>query len=207
MDRIPTPSPIEREAMYEQAGQDFVHRAGAYDYLSSIAMVPRLGTLAGYVTFFRAASVLDIGCGAGTLLRYLDPPVQYTGVDISPCAIERAQAEFHHRPNARFIATDFRQWRSTEQVDAAVWAGIGFVWTKDGRNGNALDWLETLHLAASCLKPAGHVLLELTTPHAPLLETVVGQSFQVVTGCDIKARVGDQIVPRSIRVLRVNEHR
>jgi SAM-dependent methyltransferase len=46
--------------------------------------------------------VLDVGCGTGDALRYLDRFDVYLGVDNDPVAIEAARARWKHLPNARF---------------------------------------------------------------------------------------------------------
>ncbi len=45
--------------------------------------------------------VLDIGCGPGDILRYLDPSIDYTGVDLSSAYIAHARKNFGDR--GRFL--------------------------------------------------------------------------------------------------------
>src|SRR5436305_1563113 len=45
--------------------------------------------------------VLDIGCGPGDILRFLDPSIDYTGVDLSRSYIEHARKRFGER--GRFL--------------------------------------------------------------------------------------------------------
>lgn len=42
-------------------------------------------------------SILDIGCGPGTMLRFLPPGVQYMGFDMNPKYIEHARRHFGDR--------------------------------------------------------------------------------------------------------------
>lgn len=69
-------------------------RTGAWDYMSDRSEMPRYALLAGLVAAAHKETVLDIGCGVGTLRRHLpdDSFGNYRGVDISGAAIERATA-------------------------------------------------------------------------------------------------------------------
>lgn len=48
--------------------------------------------------------VLDVGCGTGDALRYLDDFEEYLGIDTDPVAIEHARKRWEGRPNVRFEA-------------------------------------------------------------------------------------------------------
>ena len=55
---------------------------------------------------FPGAKVLDVGCASGgffSIMRSLEPHIEYTGIDISEAAIELAKQK---HPQARFLATD-----------------------------------------------------------------------------------------------------
>src|SRR5687768_14471087 len=77
LEKVKAPDPMGRAAMYYPDRQDEAYRRGAYAYLQSVAMVPRLATIAAYVRAFKLTHVLDIGCGPAELLTYLDPGVAY----------------------------------------------------------------------------------------------------------------------------------
>ena len=85
-------------------------RDGRWDYLSNVGQVPRNGILAGYVhSILGRGSVLDAGCGDGTLIDYLDlERFAYTGIDISPTALERAQARLRRGTLLECRIEDFR---------------------------------------------------------------------------------------------------
>jgi SAM-dependent methyltransferase len=53
-------------------------------------------------------AVLDVGCGTGDALRYLDGFERYLGVDTDEVAIRAARARFGSRPNVRFEARALR---------------------------------------------------------------------------------------------------
>jgi SAM-dependent methyltransferase len=48
--------------------------------------------------------VLDVGCGTGDALRYLDDFEAYLGIDTDPIAIAHARKRWASRPNVRFEA-------------------------------------------------------------------------------------------------------
>lgn len=80
--------------IYQWPGDQFdgEWQTGAWDYMGERSEMPRYALLAGLVAAAPAESVLDIGCGIGTLRRHLpdDAFGTYQGVDISAAAIERA---------------------------------------------------------------------------------------------------------------------
>jgi SAM-dependent methyltransferase len=201
--KIPGPDKEGREAMYYAERQDVAYQQGAYDYLHSIAMVPRMATIAAYIKAFGVTRVLDVGCGTGDLLAYLTPDVAYVGVDIAPTAIHQARERFAQRQNASFYMADFRHWTCPlSDVDGVVWAGIGCTWTHKGRGGSSRDWLDILALAERPLRVDGYLLFELVTAHWPALERLIEGRYAYETGCDIDCFQSAESPKRSIRVLK-----
>ncbi|MBC8075788.1 MAG: class I SAM-dependent methyltransferase, partial [Chloroflexales bacterium] len=201
--KVSGPDQAGREAMYYADRQDFAYQHGAYSYLESVAMLPRLATLGAYVKAFGLTSVLDVGCGTAGLLPFLDPEVAYIGVDISPTAIDAARARFQDRAGASFYVADFRRWECPlNAVDGVVWAGIGCAWTRKGRGGSAQDWLDILALAERPLHPEGRLLFELVSNHWPALERVIQGRYSYETGCDIDCIQSEESARRAIRVFK-----
>lgn len=203
LEKVKRPSPAGREAMYYADRQDAAHRSGAYDYLHSIAMLPRLAIVAAYVRAFGLRRVLDVGCGTGDLLAFLPPDVTYVGVDIAPTAVETAQRRFAERPNSYFFCADFRGWQCpVGDLDGVIWAGIGVVWTRKGRGGSTDDWLDILRLAEQPLVDGGTLIFELVTTHWPALERLVAGRYEYLTGCDVDCFQSEESPRRSVRVLK-----
>ena len=75
------------------------HRSQVSDlYPSERVFLPRV--------LFPGAKVLDVGCASGgffSIMRSLEPHIEYTGIDISEAAIELAKQKY---PEARFLTTD-----------------------------------------------------------------------------------------------------
>jgi SAM-dependent methyltransferase/predicted O-methyltransferase YrrM len=203
LEKIPGPDAAGREAMYYAHRQDEAYRAGAYGYLGSIAMLPRFATIGGYARALGVDRVLDVGCGTGDLVAYLDPTIGYVGVDISPTAIAQARHRFGARPDTAFVAADFRAWDGPPApVDCVVWAGIGGTWTRRGLRGDPRDWLEVLDAAQRPLAPGGAIVLELVTSHWPTLEGLIEGRYSYEAGCDLDCFQSEESPRRSIRVLR-----
>jgi SAM-dependent methyltransferase len=207
LEKVTGPSRSGREAMYFADRQDNAYRAGAYEYLHSIAMLPRLAVIASYVRAFGLRRILDVGCGTGDLLALLPPDVTYVGVDIAPTAVEAARRRFGERANCSFYCADFRSWRCpVDALDGVVWAGIGVVWTQKGRGGNTRDWLDILQQAEQPLGDDGTLILELVTGHWPTLERLVSGRYRYETGCDVDCFQSEESPRRSIRVFKKKAH-
>lgn len=183
-----------------EATQDQAYRDGAYDYLRSLAMLPRMAVIGAYVRRLDAAGVLDIGCGTAELLPWLPDAVTYVGIDVSPTAVAEAEERAAGRPATHLHVGDFRGFECpVGRVDAVVWAGIGRTWT---RRGDKDTWLEVLELAERWLQPTGAVVLETVTAHWPRLEALIGERYEVLVGCDIDHLDYEDWGRRSIRVCR-----
>jgi len=188
---------------YSAETQDEAYRAGAYDFVETLTMAPRLGAMAAYVRHLGARRVLDLGCGTGLLLAYLDPAIAYVGLDISPTAIESARSRFRDRPQASFHTGAFRDWKPPEGgIDCLVWAGIGRTWTRGGRRGRFEDWLEILELAENTLTPDAIILLEMVVPHWANMAPLVEDRYDYLAGCVIDHGEDDHRAQRTIRVFR-----
>ena len=188
---------------YSAETQDEAYRSGAYELVETLDLAPRMAVLAGYIKHLGCRRILDLGCGTGLLLDYLDPDVTYLGIDISPTAVDTARARFAGRPNASFHAASFRDWSCPARgFDCLVWAGIGRTWTRDGRKGHFEDWLEILDLAEQSLTPDAAVILELVTPHWANLAPLIEGRYEYLAGCDVDCLKDDHRAVRACRVFR-----
>ena len=100
---------------------DDQYRAGDWDYLRSSAEAPRFGVVAAYCTLFApAGSVLEVGCGEGILLRHLDRNglADFTGIDISPVAIDKARSLEGDRVG--FLCASAESFDPVRQFDVIV---------------------------------------------------------------------------------------
>jgi len=72
-------------------------------------------------------SVLEVGCSVGTIASVFarDPEVAYTGLDIDPPVIRRAQEAFRTTPNCTFVCQDIREFsKSGRRFGFVLFAGI-----------------------------------------------------------------------------------
>jgi len=192
-----------RQARYSRETQNAAYLGGAYDYLESVDLAPRMAIMAAYIHRFGARRVLDVGCGFCDLLNYLNPATGYIGVDISETAIEQARKRFAGRADTAFHVVDFRAWEPpAEAVDAVVWAGIARTWTHAGAKGDFADWLEIVARAERALAPGGIIIFEMVSPHWPELERLIEGRYEPLAGCDLDCLTGSEESRRSIRVFR-----
>jgi SAM-dependent methyltransferase len=200
------PAPLsvdERELLTgDPSTQDVAYRRTAYDYLASVHMVPRFGVLASYVHAVGARSVLDLGCGVGTLKRLLGPGVAYCGVDRSPTAITRAAAAFRDDPDAEFVCTDFFSWTSPRRFDCVVWAGMGMGFTTTDRR-HVGDWELVLSLARERLAPGGTLICECIDGYATHLVRMT-EGYPLVSECRLECSGSDAHAGRYVRIVRAD---
>jgi SAM-dependent methyltransferase len=76
---------------------------------------------------FTGQRVLDVGCGLGHFIDYLqenDRVPDYTGVDITPEFIEQAKTRLAGRKNCRFEVADTLEFQPASSYDYVVASGI-----------------------------------------------------------------------------------
>jgi trans-aconitate methyltransferase len=97
-------TPVPREVWERQ------YRSGGWDYLASEDEAAHYRVIAQfYGRQLRGGSLLDIGCGTGILVPYLQQlagmePSRYTGIDLAEDAVAEAASSF---PAARFSRLDY----------------------------------------------------------------------------------------------------
>lgn len=101
----------------------------------------------------RSPRILDLGCGTGWLTAILGCFGPATGIDLSPLAIQKAQACY---PDIRFIAADLSSMGTTDETfDVVV-------------SQEVIEHVENqsryLDLVSRFLRPGGYLIL--TTPNA-----------------------------------------
>src|SRR5947209_13612 len=98
---------------------------GYWDYMRGLSHVSRYGLLASLACHGRRKpSVLDVGCGEGTLFEHLGERVSsYLGFDAAASAIERAK-ERHRDPRAHFTAASITDFQTEEKFDVILFNAI-----------------------------------------------------------------------------------
>ncbi len=95
----------------------------------------------------RALSVLDLGCGYGRIASsYMDEGYTYTGVDISPEAVETARKTY---PGTEFIQADLAEYTTRKKYDVVcvLYVFVHFV--------DDAAWQKFLKMALGAVKKGG----------------------------------------------------
>lgn len=96
-------------------------------------------------------TIIDMGCGTGTILDLLPANVRYTGLDINAAYIESGRKRY---PRARFIAGSLDDWSKDQTLgDADLFLCNGVLHHLDDGEVN-----QTFSLAKRTLKPNGRLV-------------------------------------------------
>ena len=100
---------------------DQQYRDGHWEFLSALPELAHYSVVAGYCAFVRARSILDVGCGNGTLggkLQYSNID-EYLGIDYSIEAINQANAQNISRKFSYYVA-DARKFVAAHQFEVII---------------------------------------------------------------------------------------
>ncbi len=142
----------QQAASLDQAAWDRQYAKGHWDFLDSLAEMPRYGVIAGYCRAISpTASILDIGCGTGLLWSWLANAGErrYYGIDLAETAIRQAQSSY---PNVRFEVADAETFDTDERFDAIVLNEILYYLQQPGI---------FLDRCARFLQPGGRLILSM----------------------------------------------
>lgn len=137
---------------------DDQYRSGKWDYLDSIDQLGHYAVIAGYVRHLNpSAAILELGCGNGLLVRYLEgmPLASYVGIDLSEEAVERARALAARTVASfpcRFRVGDFESQAPGGEFDLVVFAESIYYATRP---------LETLLRYSSALREGGSIIISM----------------------------------------------
>lgn len=110
-------TPVAREVWERQ------YRSGGWDYLASEDEAGHYLAIAEYCgRYLRDRSVLDIGCGTGILLAYLQrhaamAPSRYTGIDLAQEAVDQAASSCE---GGRFSRLDYSADAAPGRYDGVI---------------------------------------------------------------------------------------
>jgi SAM-dependent methyltransferase len=102
-----------------------------------------------YIQPVAGGRILEIGCGPGTILRYL-PQSEYLGFDLSSRYIELARRRF---PQARFVCERVSQFSLAKQHSFDVVLALGIVHHLEDEEAQQL-----FRIAHDALKPGGKLV-------------------------------------------------
>lgn len=110
-------TPVPRDVWEQQ------YRTGGWNYLAGEEEAGHYQAIAQmYKRYLHGGSVLDIGCGAGILLAWLQrqagiDPARYTGIDLAQEAVSQAAASW---PGARFSRLDYSTEAAPGRYDVVI---------------------------------------------------------------------------------------
>ncbi|SFB60088.1 class I SAM-dependent methyltransferase [Algoriphagus aquimarinus] len=91
---------------------------------SSLARKERLMSSLQYANIQKTDRILEIGCGAGFSVKYLDIPYsEYVGVDYSEGLIDYA-IRYNSSEKAKFICANIRDFKPEEKFDLVFMIGV-----------------------------------------------------------------------------------
>lgn len=131
---------------------DREYRDGAWKYLETIGSLAGLVSILGYCQFLAPDTILDVGCGAGTLAAKLAilPFKSYLGIDMSREAIAQAQA--HADSRTAFAQCEADAFHADRGFDVIVFnQSINYM----------ADPAGTLARYAKFLSPKGRIIVSL----------------------------------------------
>jgi len=102
-----------------------------------------------YIQPSAGARILEIGCGPGTIVRYL-PPSEYSGFDLSPEYIELAKRRF---PKAHFVCERVSQFSLAKEQSFDFVLALGITHHLDDAEARQL-----FQIAHDALKPGGKLV-------------------------------------------------
>jgi SAM-dependent methyltransferase len=107
---------------YRQRWREFGYDTRSLGIGSRASQEARFQVLAG-IGDLRGASVLDVGCGFGDLLGFLEErnvSVRYTGIDIQPAFIEEAR---RRHPASEFLCAGIEEFPPDHRFDYVLVSG------------------------------------------------------------------------------------
>lgn len=190
-----------REGLRDVADATFVERArrctvrastgvvdneyarGRWDYLGGIGEMTRYAIIAGYCKYGGSSSVLDLGCGAGVLRRWLGPPdtIDYVGVELSSVAVEAAEGAWTDARTS-FVAADVASYVPDRKFDIIVFNEVLYYFERPD---------EILSRFASVLKTDGKIIVSLwSSPESRRVWQRSQGSVRVVDEVQVKHQSG-----------------
>jgi 2-polyprenyl-3-methyl-5-hydroxy-6-metoxy-1,4-benzoquinol methylase len=142
----------------DKASWERAYQQGLWDILSSDAEYAHNLVVGGFVgRRAKPYSLLDVGCGSGVILRYLDPAMltQYTGVDLTEAALARIEPK---RPQDRYICSSLEEFNPDEKWDVILFNEVLY-YTRDP--------VASLRKFEKCLHPGGSFVVSMHKKASP----------------------------------------
>lgn len=172
------------------------YSTGKWDYLDSSPIERSRSAIIGMYCrhFFPEGIILDIGCGLGTVIDFLNNIQQekYTGIDISQEALKKAAMK-----KATFINIDFNEFNSKEKFDIIIFNEVL----------NYLDEEFCLKKALDLLSKDGKAIISLYTiknkSSYPIIWEAAKKIFNIEQRIDISSTINMEYVTWEIGILGI----
>jgi 2-polyprenyl-3-methyl-5-hydroxy-6-metoxy-1,4-benzoquinol methylase len=146
------------EIKQDKASWEREYQQGLWDRLSSDGEFAHNLVVGGFIR--RRAKpyrLLDVGCGSGVILRYLDLNMvtQYTGVDLAQAALDRIELK---RPQDRYVCSSLEEFNPVEKWDVILFNEVLY-YTNDP--------VAHLRKFEKCLYSGGAFVVSMHKKHSP----------------------------------------
>lgn len=148
------------------------YQRGRWDFLGTAGERARFSVIVGLLSAIDRPSVLDVGCGDGTLYRRFrtNGCSRYVGIDLSPKAVASAAADA--TGEARFLVADAAAYRPEGSFDAIVFNEILYYLHQP---------VAEVARYANSLAPGGYIIVStyIGSPRAAAVLRQVCRAFEV----------------------------
>lgn len=108
-------------------------------------------------------SILDVGCGEGSLVRFLDDgKKEITGIDIDASCIERAESA-DKSDKVKYICCDFEDYSSEKQFDAIIFVA----------SIHHMDMASAVKKAKAMISPGGKLVIVGLSKPSTVLDLII----------------------------------
>ena len=114
-------------------------------------------------TVTNCTNILDVGCGEGSLVRFLDDGnKKTTGIDVDGPCIEKAKA-LSKSDKEEFLCCDFEEYTTEKVFDAIIFVA----------SIHHMDMVKAIEIAKSLLSPSGKLIIVGLSKPSSLLDWII----------------------------------
>lgn len=143
---------VTAEIKQDKVSWEAAYRKGEWDSLASDAEYAHNVVVGGFIRRRATSySLLDVGCGSGVILRYLDLTLvtQYTGMDLAQAALDRIEPK---RPQDRYICSSLEGFNPGGKWDVILFNEVLYY---------THDPVAQLRKFEKCLRPGGSFVVSM----------------------------------------------
>ena len=127
-------------------------------------------------TVTNCTNILDVGCGEGSLVRFLDDGnKKITGIDVDGPCIEKAKA-LSKSDKEEFLCCDFEEYTTEKVFDAIIFVA----------SIHHMDMVKAIEIAKSLLSPGGKLIIVGLSKPSSLLVRYTGSPASITRRREVK---------------------